>query len=385
MAEQSRRAALEAAFEAAGEETTEEEAAPVEAEEAAPVEEEAPAEEAPVEEEKVEAKDGRDEKGRFAPTEKVEAKAKPVAQAKVAPKAAPAVAAAPVAPVEPVEAPPPSWTPAEREIWKDLPPAARAAVLRVNRETTKVLNENAGLRKQHGEVSQRYQQEAGFRQRVDSFVSPFAGIFAAEGVDPMQGMANVVQTYGALHLGSREQKASIIAGLLSRFTSVEDVNQILSGQVQPTAAPTYRAPAPQQKPQDVNALVDQAIAQRLEVAQVERHKRDFDTFQATNPEFLADVWDDMETIVRVAEDRGRNITFQQAYDMACKTDSRVQGVLQQRAAAKAATQPSAKAPTARARTAAATVRTRPAGSVTESPASDDRRAMLEKAAAAAGW
>lgn len=383
MPDRSVRAALAEQFEKAeaeieeAPEAVEEEEAPADE---APAEEEAAEEtvEAAEEEEKPAPKEGRDEKGRFVPAE-----AKPETKAKPAAKVEPAAPAA-VDKGATLEAPA-SWTPGEREAWRKTPPHVRetlhAAIHRAERERVQVAQQFQQARQAATQINQQLQQEQGFRQQVNGFVQPFAGIFAAEGVDPMQGVANVVQTYGALHFGSREQKASIIAGLLQRFSNTDDVNAVMSGQIQAQQVPAFRAPPPQQRqqqPQDVGAIVKQQLAEQLQAAQTARHERDLAAFAATKPEFLNDVWDEMAAIVARYEDAGRNITWEQAYAKACQMNDGVSSILKNRADSDAVLSGAAAKPAATARRAAATVRSKPGGGVSSAPAATDLRGQLEK-------
>lgn len=384
-----RRAMLAEAFNRSTE-TEEEPAEAPEVEETPADEPEAPAAEAAPEdggetEEKPEGERGRDDKGRF--TERPAAK--PVAEkAPKAPKAAtPAKPkpgeAAPVATQPPKAAEPPkgpdikppqSWTAQAREAWKDVPPAAKQEIVRLEGETKRVLQENAGLRRQSAEAGQ-------FRQQIETNLRPWEGIFRAEGTDPLSGAMNVVQTYGQLHYGAPQQKAQILLGLIQRFSSFDDINAVAEAVAQgraPAAAPAPRQAAPPPQAVDPRALIREEFQNIQQAAVMQRAEKDYDSFLAAQPEFLNDVFEDMQTILDAAATRGRNLTYQEAYDRAVKMHDGVQAILAQRAQAAAATQPSATAPTARARAAAATVRSRPTS--VSGPAVDpnDRRAMLQQ-------
>ena len=365
-----RRAMLRDAFRSAAAEeedtTPEVEEAPAEEpaaeEEAKPEKEEAAA---PEPEEKP-APEGRDEKGRFAP------KAAPKAEA--APKATEPKVEAPKAEAKPEVPPtraPQSWTPAEREQWAKLTPEAQRAVLRTEQETRRVLQENAQLRRGYGEASQ-------FRQTLDQHLRPYEGIFRAQGMDPVSGALSVVQTYGALHYGAPQQKAAILAQLIGQFSSVDDVNAVLQGQVPAQTQPAR--PPPQQPQVDPRALVREELQSLQQQMAVSRAEQDFDRFRGTNPEWLDSpgVWENMQAVLDASAQRGRNLTYEQAYDLALKMDPEIQGILQQRAQVQAAVAPSATAPTARARAAAATVRSKPAPAVAAAPDPTDRRAMLQR-------
>lgn len=325
---------------------------------------------------------GRDDKGRFTAQQKAsqEPAKPPTAAAK--PATQPATEQKPAAQQAPASKPPQSWTAAEREVWGKLPAEAQRAVMRREQETAKAFQENAQLRRAVGELDQRFQQETGFRQQVSGLLSPLAGVFSAQGLDPMQGAANVLQSYAALTLGSRQQKAGLLAQLIDQFSSVDDVNSILSGQVQ--APQPYRQPMPPpqaQQPVNVEDAINKAIEARLSAAQEARADLDWTEYQKTSPEFLdhPGVQENMQMILDSTHARGRNLTYPQAYDFALKMDPEIQGILQQRAQAAAVAAPNAQASTARARAAAATVRSKPAGPAGVVADPKDRRAMLQAA------
>lgn len=333
------------------------------------VTDDAPAEETAEEQEARE----RDERGRFTKAEEA-AKAKPaqvVKPAKLAATPQPQAAAQ----VEAAKAPgadlkpPQSWTAAARETWASVPPAARQEIHRLEGETRRVLEQSAQIRRERDGIAERYQHEAGFRQQVLSGLQPFEGVFRAQGMDPVQGAMSVVQTYGALHYGSREQKAGILAGLINSFSNVDDVNAVLQGQVQPQ--PFRPAPIAQQQPQpqvDVRALVQEQLQTLAQQAQSTKADQELEAFLGTQPEFIRDVWDEMQAVLDAAHARGRRISYQDAYDRALKLNDDVQSVLAQRQAAEAAR--AAGQRTARARVAASSVRTSPTVAAPARPKSD---------------
>jgi hypothetical protein len=401
MATTDRREMLREAMNEAAEEETETPELETPAEEEAPAAEAEPAGDvaAPPEDETAEqkAERERDDKGRFAAAEKGRkpepAAAKPKPGAIAAPGkpvtatgpgakpvvAKPAVEAQPAAAAHPgadLKAPQ-SWTPLAREEWAKVPPGARQEIHRLEGETRKVLDQNAQMRRTVAEATQ-------FQQTLNQAFSPYEAVARAAGAPNAYAFAeNVMQAAATLQMGTEQQRAATLAGLITQYGGNLDlINAALAGQA-PQQAPAYQPPRQaQQQPVDVDALFDrklQAFAQQREASQADQ---ELETWMATSPEFARDVWQDMQDILDLSVRSGRKLTYQQAYDRACKLDERVQQVLAQRAEVAAATaQPSA-APAQRARVAAATVRPRPAGGVGGPGAgADDRRTMLSRAAA----
>jgi hypothetical protein len=313
----------------------------------------------------------RDEKGRFATKPAEKAAEKPAAAPEGAEKAAkakaaavgqgkpaavvtpPAVAGAP-APEAPAVKAPQSWTPAEREAWAKAPPEIQKAVDRREREMARTLQETAPIRQ--------------YAQQVHQSLAPYEGIARASGMDAMTWAGQALQTFAGLHQGTPQHRAGIIAQAIATYgIDVEAVNAAMQGQPAPQAQP-------QQQPPDVNRLVEQAIQQRVQQARQVKAETAWQEFTGSQPEFLETVFPDMQEIVSLAERQGRNITYQQAYDRACKLNEEVSKILDQRKAAEAAK--AQQASTQRARAAASSVRSTPAVATPTQPA--DRRAVLSQ-------
>lgn len=309
------------------------------------------------------AERARDEKGRFAKGgEKPKAEAKTVDPKPADPakpsEAKPATEANPLEP-KPESAAPPirapqSWKPAEREAFAKAPPEVQQAALRREAEITRALQETAEARKTVDQV-----------QRT---LSPYETIARANGMDAMQYAGSVLQTAAVLHMGAPQQKAALVAQIISAYgIDVDAVNAVMQGQ-----APAQHAP--QQAPQDVSRLVQEEFQKRAQAASEQKAALAWQEFQAGSPEFLADVQEDMKLILEKAGRENRNMTYQQAYDRACKLNEDVSAILAQRKAAEAAKAQIAS--TQRTRAAASSVKPMPAAAVSAQPA--DRREVLSR-------
>jgi hypothetical protein len=114
-----------------------------------------------------------------------------------------------------------------------------------------------------------------------------------------------------------------------------------------------------QAPQvDPRAIFREEIASMRQQAEQARAEQPWNEFSASAPEFLESVKDDMRELLTLSARAGKNITYQQAYDRACKLNEEVSGVLSQRQAAQAARAPGTV--TAATRAAASSVRSSPA-------------------------
>lgn len=318
------------------------------------------------------AQRARDEKGRFAP----KSSEKPAAAPKGVEKADPGKAAAadqgkpagvtPPAPAgqpaaEPFKAPQ-SWKPAVRELAAKLPAEFRPILDEAHRreiETTRVLSETAEARRTV--------------EQVRTKLAPFEGLARANGMEAMDFAGSVLQTAAALQMGTPQQRAAVVAQIIGTYgVDVDAVNAAMQGQPQPHAAA--------QPPQDVSRLVQQEFQRIAQEAQAQKAATAWQEFQASAPEFLADVQEDMRFILERAGREGGNMTYQQAYDRACKLNEGVQEVLAARKSVEAAR---AQAPTVqRAKVAASSIKATPVAAVTRPSGPRSLRDTIEEAVAA---
>ena len=170
----------------------------------------------------------------------------------------------------------------------------------------------------------------------DTMFRPMLPFFHANGVHPSQGLQQVLQSASALYGGTPQQKVETVANLIAQFgVDIGTLDNILTSRYENGQAPV---PSPQdQILQQVDQRVNQAMAplhQQQRQAQIERQERARSAVVefANDPknEFYRDVSGYMADIIDVAHAQGRNLTMQQAYDMACQMDPNVQSVLQQR-------------------------------------------------------
>ncbi|HEX4385756.1 MAG TPA: hypothetical protein VH083_22510 [Myxococcales bacterium] len=346
-------------------------------EEAEPVVEQ-PAVEAAVEgeSEAAAAARARDNKGRFSKAEK-DAAAKPAAPAKpVAAAAKPAAGAAkPAAGAAPQKAapgaaagaadpataaagtnaapalkPPQDWRPAAKEKWASLPREVQEEANRLHIETKKVLDQSAQAR----QVADTFQRT----------VAPYEHMFRAGGKTAIEGVGYLVQTYAALQTAPMAHRAGIISGMIRDFLGTDEGSiNLLASALEGKVAPGGGAAAPAAlRAEQIPQLVRQE-AQRMQAEQQQQGElKVISDFEATEPEFLKDVVQEIYALVAIEKRQGKSITtelLQKAYEKALRMNTETAAILKQRDDAKAA---SAKALQAKTGAAAASgVKSEPAG------------------------
>lgn len=312
------------------------EVAPQPTQEAAAPEAEAPSEARP---DKPRTDDGRFAK---APKPKVApptVKPTVVPDLKAAPKPEAAATPAPEAKAAETLRAPQSWTPAEREAWAKVPADAQRAILRQDAEVRKVMQAAAPARK-HMEEWQRT-------------VGPYTPLLG--GTEPLVAIRGLLNTVSTLATGTQQQRAATVANLIKGYgVGIEALAAALDGQ-----------PAPGGQPQqlDANALyqqvysrITQDLTAQAKAQQAAAMDAEVSRF-AEGHEFLDDVADEMAALIDAAARRGKALSYEDAYSMACRAHPDVSKVVAQREAAAKAT--ADLAATQKARAASSSVRTQP--------------------------
>lgn len=240
----------------------------------------------------------------------------------------------------PIKAPQ-SWRPQIRELAQRLPAEFRPIVeesLKREAETSRALQESAQSRR--------------LAEQVHQTVAPYEMLARAAGMDPISYAGSLLQTAAALHTGAPAQRAQIVAHLIKSYgVDPGSVADALDGQL-PQAATQQ-----QQRPVDIQAEVQRALASQVEQYQVQSAENSLREFMATEPKYLSDVWRDMQAVLHSAAASNQNVTYQEAYDRACWMNPEVRGIMESKKAVQAA---KAQAPSiAKAKLAASSVKAAP--------------------------
>lgn len=288
----------------------------------------------------------RDEKGRFAAKDSAKGEKEPAPEEIVEPAAPEAEAAAgPSAETtgSPAEAAsdraPANWKPAAREHWSKLPAEVKQEALRVHAEVNKALQETAEARRNYSEIKEA--------------IAPYEAAMRASGYTPARALQEYGQLNYTVHQGTGQQLGQVMAQMLAARQDPERATQAIAQAIRALNVdydrlnsyledhnPGYAA---QQAPIDVNAAVEQALAQRLQYVAQQKRQQEEQAFAAKN-EFFEDVAPRMRAI-RAADP---SLSLDEAYRIACQVDPEISKVLQQRNAAKAAQETAKKAAAAKA-------------------------------------
>jgi hypothetical protein len=258
--------------------------------------------------------------------------------------------------VESEEKAPASWTPEEREVWKDVPPSSRAAIKR--RES-----EHSALIKATAENKKVLDQFYGISQK-------FGAQLAAEGATPLSAYNGFMEMAATLQSGNQQAKAALIHRFMKTYSvDIDMVDQLLVGEtpegVEQEQAPSWAKPLLQ------DYSNRQTQQQQFTVNNNQNIANETETF-LKDQEFGNDVRGEMATLFRVAGEKNQPMTLLDAYEQACQINKGVRDTLAARAN---------KGSIDKAKRAASSVSDTPLGGngILEQTDDDDLRATLNKA------
>jgi len=258
------------------------------------------------------------DKARGKPDEKTEPRAddpKPDADAKTDAPAADDVGKPDVK----AEKAPAGWTPAERELWGELPPTVKARITKREGEISSALNEGV----EHRKLGQRY----------DELTRKHQATFAAEGYadDPYKAINGLVEIVTAMRFGSPQDKVAHIARFIKNYNvDISQLDDLLVGAkaTPETAQQDAMTRMLDERMAPVNKLLERLNgAQATQTQELNTKTADAVTDFSKTAEFIDDVRLDMADFMDMADKQNRPLTLQQAYDKACTMNPEISKVL----------------------------------------------------------
>ena len=213
----------------------------------------------------------------------------------------------------------------EKAEWAKAPKAIQQAYLRREEHTQKVLRESSESRKLAEEFNQT--------------VGPYMPLIRASNSTPMVAFKNLMTTAAGLTLGTPQQKAQIIRDVIQNYQiDLKVLDEVLSNNL-----PTAGKAAPGTS--EIEVHVQKAIAPVYEFMENINKQRSsheqrmqqqalsaVEKFQAQN-EFFDELRDDIADLMEVSANRGREMTIQQAYNIAVEQNPTIKAAIAQKKAA----------------------------------------------------
>lgn len=306
--------------------------------------------------------------------------AAPEQQAAGSEEAEPAQEQAPQGEVKPAEnvAPtddaPASWRAPVKSKWAGLDPEVRQEIQRRERETTKVLSESTNARQ--------------LASSLQEIVTPFAARFQALGISPLKAFQNLVQADYQLATGTKHQRAQLVAKLIKDYdVDVGELDGVLAGQTSPQARDEDRitrlleqhlGPVKQKlqtyEQREQQAIHEQEAAFAQQIETMASTPKDYPHFDA--------VRDAMADLVEISARRGVTLDLKTAYNRAVAADPQLAAQVESARQAEAIKQAALKAQ--RAKAASSSVNGAPSGVAAKISAATDRRTTISAAFDALG-
>lgn len=212
-----------------------------------------------------------------------------------------------------------------REAWKDTPPAVKAEIAKREADFANGI-------KQYAEQAKR-------ADGMDRALAPYSQYFAMNG-GIGQVLPGLLQTGSVLQMGSVQQKAEAVAGIIKQFgVDIRTLDNLIVG----------KAPPPEiQQQAQMDALLNQRLGplqqqlaqyqqrdQQQQQQQQEAIVSEVDAFAAdAKNEFYNDVRGDMADLMDMAVNRGQKMSLKEAYDKACAMHPTINKMLLARQGAK---------------------------------------------------
>lgn len=220
--------------------------------------------------------------------------------------------------------PPASWKAAAREVWKDVPHAARREIERREQEVRTTLQQTTNLRN--------------FADNFARIIQPYQDAIKQEASTPLEAVQNLFYTANTLRGGTAQEKALEVANIIGRYgVDIATLDDVLASGAADQSRASQEAIDRAVKPW--RDRVNQMQTQTTQTADQTRSsvEQEIKAF-AEDPahEFYGDVSNTMADLMDTAARNGRTLSMEEAYKQACQLDPEVKGVLDARDAAEKA-------------------------------------------------
>ena len=201
-------------------------------------------------------------------------------------------------PEEPVEKAPQSWRAGAKAKWATVDPEIQQEVSRRELETTRVLSDSAQAR----------QLATQFNQTVQ----PYMARLQAMNAHPLQAVGELLKADYLLSTGQVNQKANLIAKLIQDYeVDISALDRALAGGPQKDEPRQAQQLTPQDIQREVRAAIDaQTLAQSVE--QMQKDTAKFPHFD--------EVRETMADLIELTAKKGQQLSLEAAYNKAVAMD-----------------------------------------------------------------
>lgn len=218
---------------------------------------------------------------------------------------------------------PASWSPKARESWGSIPADAQKQILARDKQVNEAMRVSAEARK-------------GIAQ-LNATLAPYKeGLIAAGAKDPLQAVSTLLNTEASLRTGNSTQKAQVISNLINQYgVDIGTLDNMLTGNPQAqqqSVDPNIQDIIDQKMAPFNQYMQQQAYHQQQEMLNMQSAADQKVTEFSTGKEFINDVRGDMAILMQSAADSGKQMTLDQAYDIACNMNPEIASIMKDRQA-----------------------------------------------------
>ena len=221
------------------------------------------------------------------------------------------------------EKPPVGLSLEAREAWKDVPDAVKADIVKREKDYEKGIIQ--------------YSQQAKRAEGMDRALAPYQQYLQMNG-GAGQAIQTLLQTGSGLQMGSPQQKAQIVANLIKQFgVDIKSLDSMLVGE----------APTPEvQQQNQFSQMLDQRLGPLQQQLQQYQQRDQYNQQQGQNEvaqevnqfgtqnEFYSDVRGQMADLLDMAANRGKEMSMDEAYNLACASHPEISKIMNGRASQK---------------------------------------------------
>ena len=214
-----------------------------------------------------------------------------------------------------------------REVWNDVPDAVKAEIVKREQDYEKGIVQ--------------YSQQAKRADAMDKSLQPYQQYFQMNG-GAGQSIQGLLQTGSTLQMGSPIQKAQVVASIIKQFgVDIKSLDSMLVGEA-PSAESQQQSQMEQMFNERLGPMQQQLQGYQQREQQERQHAQGQVAQEVTNfgsnNEFYNDVRGDMADLLDMAANRGREMSMDEAYNLACSNHPQISKIISGRSSQKSVNQ-----------------------------------------------
>ncbi len=211
---------------------------------------------------------------------------------------------------------PSSWRANAKAKWASLDPEIRGEIAKREHDM-------------HQGV-QKLKETADFGDRINKTLEPYAPLIRAENASPEQVVQNMLNSAYVLRQGSTYDKVNMIVNLAQQYGFFDQMKAAIAN---------GRPPEQEQRQdlteQDIDRRIEERLAKEQQTINQNVLQQEVEAFLAeTNNQgelkhpYVSNVWQEMAALIEIADSRGKEMSFEEAYNNALGANSDTRPLIQ---------------------------------------------------------